>query len=451
MSNPMRPLAGWGNFPVVQSEVSEPGDRAAIRDYVLENERFIARGNGKSYGDAALAPRVLSTLRLNRLRAFDAENGIIECESGLLLFDLLKIILPAGWFFQVTPGIKFITVGGAIASDVHGKNHPLKGCFSNWLISFELMTASGEILTCSRTENPRLFWHTCGGMGWTGVILSARFQLMRITSTQMQQRTLRAPNWEKLLDIIQENIDASYAAAWVDCTATGRSFGRGAVHLAEHYPTPDPSPAGRGDTALRAPSRRATPLPAGEGPGVGSRNIPFFAPNWLLNPVSIRAYNSLYFNKNRDNERLVGFDSYFYPLDSLRNWNRLYGRRGFVQYQFCLPEKTAFDGLVKVLETIQKSPECPFLTVMKRHGEQPLEALNAFPIRGYSLALDFPRTPTIFDLVKKLDDLVWDLGGKIYLAKDSCSAPRMGRVHPATFGDPKFSSHLRQRIERGLG
>jgi len=181
------------------------------------------------------------------------------------------------------------------------------------------------------------------------------------------------------------------------------------------------------------------------------RNVPFFAPSWILNPLSIRLHNEIIFSKAKPGERLVDLDTYFYPLDKIQNWNRLYGRRGFIQYQFCLPEENSFDGIRQIMEVIRRSPETPFLTVLKRHGERPPEAVHSFPIRGYSLALDFPRTKTIFRLVEKLDDLVWGLGGKIYLTKDACSAARMGRVNPAAFGDEKFFSLLKERLTRVAG
>ena len=426
MTTETRTVANWANYPRTKAEVATPENSMEVRAYLRSRERLIARGNGKCYGDAALGSHVLSTAALYKVLRFDAAAGVIECEAGALLSGLLNIIVPAGWFFHVTPGIKFITVGGAVASDVHGKNHPLKGCFSNWLISFELMTADGEIRTCSRTENAALFWQTCGGMGWTGVILSAKFQLMKISSVHMRQETVKAQNLDGVFRAFEDKRRWSYAAGWVDGTAAGGAFGRGAVYFAEH----DPGPSG---AELTYPHRK-------------TRNIPFFAPSWVLNPLSISLHNRIIFNKLQAGERLVDFDGYFYPLDSLQNWNRLYGRRGFIQYQFCLPEESSFDGIKRVLETIRSSPETPFLTVLKRHGERPPEAVHSFPVRGYSLAMDFPRTRTIFALVKKLDDLVWSLGGKIYLAKDACSAARMGRVDPAGFGEEKFMSMLRERL-----
>ncbi|MBX2892384.1 MAG: FAD-binding oxidoreductase [Saprospiraceae bacterium] len=417
-------LANWGNYPAIEARVATPESIEEVRACLLSQERLIARGNGKCYGDAALGPSVLSTLRLNRVLQFEPQTGQIECQAGVLLADLLELVVPAGWFFHVTPGIKFITVGGAIASDVHGKNHPAKGCFSNWLHSFELMLASGEIVTCSRTEHPDLFWQTCGGMGWTGIILSAKFQLMEISSAQLRQMTVRAADLDRLFSAFEENRRWPYQVAWLDGM---HPHGRGAVFLAEHLREREAS------SPLTFPAKKSV-------------NVPLFAPAWLLNPLTIKTYNELFYRKNQPNEKVVDLDACFYPLDRIGHWNRLYGRRGFIQYQCCLPEEQSLEGLKKMLALIQKSPETPFLTVLKRHGERPPEAVHSFPIKGYSLALDFPRTKTIFHLVEKLDDLVWSLGGKIYLTKDACSAPRMGQVNPSAFGSEKFYSLLKERL-----
>lgn len=427
MTNHTAMIANWGNYPQVYARICAPETPETLRAQVLALQQCIARGNGKCYGDAALSPNIISTLAINRVLAFDTSNGIIRCEAGVLLADLLELIVPAGWFFHVTPGIKNITVGGAVACDVHGKNHPDKGCFSNWLIDFELMRADGSMLHCSRTENPDVFWQTCGGMGWTGVITSASFRLMPLRSIYMRQLAVRAENLEALFAAFENQQNRQYAAAWVDCLSGGAATGRGVVYFADHADPPS------SQTPLVFPKK-------------SPRNVPFYAPSWLLNPLTIRAHNAMLFSKANTGEQQVDLDRYFYPLDSIRNWNRLYGRRGFIQYQFCLPEAKSYEGIQHILQTIRESRDTPFLTVLKRHGERPAEAVHSFPIRGYSLALDFPRTSSIFSLVRQLDDLVWQYDGKIYLAKDACSAPRMGRVDPAAFGEPKFHSLLKERI-----
>lgn len=421
-------IANWGNYPRAEAQVFYPENRDSVQAAVSQIDRLIARGNGKCYGDAALAPQIVSTLALNRLIDFDPQSGVIHCEAGLLLADLLEIIVPAGWFFQVTPGIKNITVGGAIASDVHGKNHLSKGCFSNWLEDFELLCGNNEIVRCSRTENADLFWQSCGGMGWTGLILTARFRLMKIPGIYMRQNTVRAENLEGLFQAFDQQAQFPYAAAWIDVLAGGTQFGRGVGYFAEHAESDDDSTGNL------------------EYPHKSTRNVPFYAPSGLLNRWTIWAHNQMLFSKAQSGEQRVDLDRYFYPLDRIRNWNRLYGRRGFIQYQFCLPEEFAFAGIREVLQTIRKSGDLPFLTVLKRHGERPAVAINSFPIRGYSLALDFPRTRTVFALARRLDEIVWQYEGKIYLAKDSCSAGHMSRVDPSAFGEAKFCSFLKERI-----
>ena len=420
-------LANWGNYPQRVAEVVTPEQPAEAAEYVLRAPSLIARGNGKCYGDAALGERVLSTLQLNRILHFDPEEGVVACEAGVLLRDLIPLIVPAGWFFHVTPGIKLITVGGAIASDVHGKNHPLKGCFSEWLESFDLLQADGQVATCSKTERPDLFWQTCGGMGWTGVILRARFRLAPLRSVWMEQTTVRVGGLDALFDAFTEYAAQEYAAAWVDCLAGGARQGRGVAYFARHQESESSAP-------LQYPEKKPV-------------NVPFFAPSWLLNPWTIGVHNALLFARGRAGTAPVSLDRYFYPLDAIRNWNRLYGRRGFIQYQFCLPEAESRVGIQRVLDCIRQHGEPPFLSVLKRHGARRPEAVHSFPDKGFSLALDFPMSDRVFDLVRALDRLVWAHGGKIYLAKDACSAPEMGRVRPEDFADPKFVSALRQRIE----
>lgn len=429
MTDPVSQIvANWGNYPKAKANVYQPDNPEETAYLVKALDQLIARGNGKCYGDAALGHSIVDTRRLNRLLEFDPEKGVIWCEAGMLLADLLHHIVPKGWFFHVTPGIKNITVGGAIACDVHGKNHPEKGCFSRWLAKFELLRGDGTVVTCSRQENTDLFWQTCGGMGWTGIILSAEFHLMRISDVFMRQKSVRATRLDDLFQAFEANADWPYAAGWIDCLSGGAEAGRGVVYFARHE---------------AAEPRTNTPL---QYPFPKTRNVPFYAPSWLLNPLSIRLHNELLFSRAKTGEQLVNLDRYFYPLDRIQNWNRLYGRRGFIQYQFCLPEHNSREGISQVLKTIRESRDLPFLSVLKRHGERPPEALHSFPIKGYSLALDFPRTRSVPALVQRLDELVWAFGGKIYLAKDACSDARMGRINPSSFGEAKFHSQMRERL-----
>lgn len=420
-------LSNWGNFPRIEAEVCYPTCADDVRKEVLRCERVIARGNGRCYGDASLGTHVISMLGLNRVRHFDPCQGVIEVEAGVLLDQILDYVVPAGWFFHVTPGTRFITVGGAIACDVHGKNHPQKGCFSNWLLDFELLKADGSTVRCSRQENSELFWQTCGGMGWTGIILSARIQLMRINSIWLRQRVVKAPNLEALLLAFEAHRAWPYAVAWLDGLSRGGNLGRSLLFLSEHT-------EGSVSESLAFPRRKAF-------------TVPPYAPSFLLNPVTIRAYNHFRFASAQEGERLIDLEACFYPLDRLRLWNRLYGRRGFIQYQFCLPETHAAQGMNQVLTLSHQQGIVPFLCVVKRHGDRPPEAVHSFPERGYSLALDFPRTSKLFSLIQQLDEVVWQLGGKIYLAKDVCSAPKLSRIYPQHFAPDKFWSLMRERLQ----
>jgi FAD/FMN-containing dehydrogenase len=415
-------LRNWGNYPEAQALVLTPDTPDALASCVAAQTKLIARGNGRCYGDAALADVVVSTRHLNRITAFDPSTGLLRAQAGTLLSDIIDLVVPYGWFLHVTPGIKYITVGGAIASDVHGKNHPRMGCFSRWLTDLVLLNADGARTVCSATRHPDLFWQTCGGMGWTGVVEEAGMQLRPLQSVYLQQHTVRTRTLDALFRAFDDHADREYAAGWVD----GLHPGRGIAFFADHEDIAPGKP-------LRYPNKK--PL-----------QIPFFAPSGALNRYTIGAYNALLYHSARSGSRRVDMDTYFYPLDRLGHWNRLYGRRGFVQYQFCLPASRAFDGIVSILHTIRRSGEVPFLSVLKRHGDRPAEAVHSFPERGYSLALDFPRTPGILPLVRALDEQVWASGGRIYLAKDACSAPRMGRIDPRRTGDPKFESHLRRRL-----
>jgi FAD/FMN-containing dehydrogenase len=412
----------------VAATVVSPPDRAALLEAAAQYPQWIARGNGRSYGDAALGPCVINTLHLRRILHFDAMQGIVHCEAGVLLSDLVAFFVPQGWFFHVTPGTADITVGGAVASDVHGKNHFTKGCFSRWLLDFELLDGDLRVQHCSRTENAELFWQTCGGMGWTGIVLSARFQLAPLHNTRLHQKTVKAPCLEALFRAFETEMPAhEYAAAWIDCTAQGAAFGRGAAYFANADTD--------GQPALPDTYR----LPR-------SVSVPFFAPHFLLNRLTIGAYNQALWLRTQNGTRRTTLHQWFYPLDSIAHWNRLYGRRGFVQYQFCVPEAQAPRAFEGVLHTAKRFGLVPFLSVMKRHGPRPSEALHSFPESGYSLALDFPRTSALLDCIPRFDALVWECGGKVYLTKDAASHPRMGRVNSESFGHPRCVSALRTRV-----
>jgi FAD/FMN-containing dehydrogenase len=393
----MTSLHGWGRYPHCDSQVRTPASHAELRDALAGPGKcgLIVRGLGRSYGDSALAPTVFSSLPRRMLLEFDTERGLLRCEAGASLADILAVAVPRGWFLQVTPGTRFVTVGGAVASDVHGKNHHVEGCFSAHVRDIELMLADGTVVHCSASRNPALFQATCGGMGLTGIILSAQLQLRPIESALIVQRTIRARSLEHAVELFEQHASATYSVAWIDCMAAGRHAGRSLLMLGEH---------------------------ASEGPLAGtparSAVVPVTMPAQLLNRHTISVFNSLYYHVPRAAESLVHYEKFFYPLDRLQHWNRLYGKDGFLQYQFVLPLVAGAAAMRKILLRISASGKGSFLAVLKRLGPHNENYLS-FPLEGYTLALDFKLEDGVLDLLNELDSMVLEAGGRLYLAKDS--------------------------------
>jgi len=398
-------LTGWGQYPRSDARVTRPVTAAELLEKCTRSgSQVIARGMGRSYGDSALAATVIDTRQLDDYIAFDETRGALTCGAGITLSDILNTFLSRGWFLPVTPGTGFITVGGAIASDVHGKNHHLDGSFCDHLESFTLATASQGLVHCSRHSHPALFRATCGGMGLTGIIVSATFTLKPVTSGFIEQTTFKANNLASALELFETHSNAPYSVAWIDCLATGNDLGRSLITLGSH--------ASQG------------PLQAGTAAALA---VPFNTPGALLNAFSIRAFNYLYYQRVRKNQstRLIHYQPFFYPLDGIANWNRLYGRKGFLQYQFVVPKAGGKESLTAILKRIAASGKGSFLAVLKTFGKGN-DNLLSFPMEGYTLALDFKMDSAIFPLLDELDTMVTDHGGRIYLTKDA-------RMSEATF------------------
>lgn len=387
-------LTAWGKYPTIEATVIPPDARLAQE--LARVPEAIAFGNGRSYGDSALSSHIVPMTSCNRFLAFDTASGLLTCESGVLLSEIIEVFVPRGWFLKVTPGTKLITVGGAIASDVHGKNHHVEGCFSACVQSFSLMLADGCIVQCSRDENTELFHATCGGMGLTGIILEASFYLKHILSQRINQTTIKTANLEETFAAFEEYGHQPYSVAWIDCLAKKADIGRCLLMVGDF--------ATDGDVGY-SPKK--------------SVSIPFEFPGFALNSLTVRAFNWLYYGKVRErvSQSQVDIDSFFYPLDALHNWNRIYGKGGFTQYQFILPKEMSFRGLKKILAKIADSGKGSFLAVLKLYGPANENYLS-FPLEGYSLALDFKIEPGLFDLLEQLDEIVVQHGGRIYLTKD---------------------------------
>ena len=414
-------LSGWGRFPVEACRLYEPADPEQLRSLICRPKEgsYIARGLGRSYGDAALNrdAAAVSLLRLNRILAFDPASGILDCQAGVSLDQIIGEMLPRGFFPPVTPGTRQVTVGGAIAADVHGKNHHRVGSFSTAALDLDLLTVEGELLRCSPELNPDVFWATVGGMGLTGFIVRTRLRLRQVESAYLLVRFLKAANLETALQFLAAgDKQYEYSVAWTDCIAGGAQLGRSVVMLGRHAAASDLPKGGR------------EPLTLSERRKIG---VPFALPITPLRPWTVRAFNASYFHsKPAASERLVDLDRFFYPLDAIQHWNRLYGRSGFVQYQVAVPHDAAQPVLTRLLEMIQRSGRAAFLGVLKRFGEGSAGMLS-FPMAGATLALDLPVNRGLPSLLRELDALVIDHGGCIYLAKDATlSAESFARSYP---------------------
>ncbi|MBC8478633.1 FAD-binding oxidoreductase, partial [bacterium] len=403
-------LSGWGGHPLLPCNVWSPRNTADLQQ-LEQLPDIIPRGEGRSYGDPSIIcdGNVILMSGLNRLLAFDPDQGLLQCQAGVTLADIQDKFIPQGWMLPVTPGTRFVQVGGAIAADVHGKNHHRTGAFSNWIREITLLHPDGRMLTCNQQVNREQLLATAGGMGLTGIILTATLQMKRITVARIRQRQTRVKSLEEMLSLLAaEDEQHEYSVAWLDCTATGNSWGRGVVFFGDDAQLNDLNEHQRLEPLqLRHPREL---------------NLPWRMPSRLLSPAVIHAFNSLYWRTHSDREGLVDLYTFFYPLDSLRNWNRIYGKAGFTQYQFILPEQRCESGVADVLEQVSHYRGGSSLAVLKRMGAG--NGLLSFPLPGITVALDFPLRPGLFDLLTKLDDIVIQNQGRVYLAKDMRLSPR---------------------------
>lgn len=401
-------LSGWGRFPLVTAQTVRCYTESDVMGAMAREGAWIPYGLGRSYGDSALAEQVLLTKFMDRLLSFNPTTGVMACGAGVSLATIIETALPQGWFLPVTPGTKYVTVGGAVASDVHGKNHHVDGCFSESVDRFDLMLPDGEIRSCSRDVNSELFLATCGGMGLTGVILNAVIRLRRVNSAFIDTRTMTAGSLHEIFECFEQYAAWHYLVAWVDCVATDDRAGRFLLVAGEHSD----------DGGLAYSRRKEIPVPG-------------IFPSIVLNRWSIKLFNALYYrsrNNIKNNVRSTA-DQFFYPLDGLAHWNRMYGRNGLLQYQLVLPKQESLQGLSRIFALIRKSGQTPFLGVLKLMGREN-DNLLTFPMEGYTLALDFKARPGVFALLLKLDRIVADHGGRLYLAKDARMGPEMLAGYP---------------------
>ncbi len=398
-------LTGWGRIAPTTASLTDPADSGEAASLLRGDSPAIPRGLGRSYNNAAQCDGgvVISSERLNHIESLDPSTGVVTAGAGVSLEQLMVAGLPAGWFVPVSPGTRQVTIGGAIAADVHGKNHHKAGSFAQHVTSFDLVLPGGE----SRTMTPEdeLFWATAGGMGLTGFITRATLQLKKVDSSRVLVETVRTPDIDETMAVLSDHDSRyGYTVAWSDCLARSAGLGRSIVTSGDFAPA-SALPAGA-DRYEFNPAARVG-LPSGFPPG-------------LLNKYSIGLANTAWFVKapKHRTDELQTIGQFFHPLDGIRNWNRAYGPGGFRQYQYVVPFG-AEDAVRRSYELVSAVRAPSFVTVLKRFGPSD-PGLLSFPTAGWTLALDFPaRTPGLLDLCNKLDSLVLEAGGRVYLAKDS--------------------------------
>jgi FAD/FMN-containing dehydrogenase len=424
----------WGRYPKLQAEVVPLHWSSDFPLPQAPATKQLPVGMGRSYGDVCLLENgtLLQTSGMDRLLHFDSATGLLRCEAGVSLQQILDFSVPRGYFLPVTPGTKYVTVGGAIANDIHGKNHHVAGTFGRHVQRFELVRSDGTRFVCSPIENPEWFAATIGGMGLTGLITWVELHLRPIVSRKIEYRGEKFHGIDEFFRLSQ-SADSEYTVAWIDCVSTGSNFARGIFMQGDHSETPGP--------LIRSKEPKLT--------------FPFNLPEIALNRFSMAAFNSLYFHKQIGKQKIgpVDYEPFFYPLDAVQCWNRMYGKNGLLQFQNVLPHESGRDGMLEILKAITKSGLASFLAVIKFFGDVPSVGMMSFPKPGPMLALDFPiRHEVSFDLVDRLAKITLEHGGRMYSAKDARMTPEQFQAfYPqwqefSRFVDPGFDSAFWQRV-----
>ena len=425
-------VSSWGRLTSGDHRLSVLSDKASAGRVIQDSRPGIAYGNGRSYGDVCLNPggTLWNTRGLDRFVAFDPATGRISGEAGVLLRDLQRLVIPQGWVLPVTPGTQLITLGGAIASDVHGKNHHVFGCFGEHVTKLRLLRTDGEIIDCGPDKRADWFCATVGGMGLTGVVVEAEVQLRRSQGPWIESQTLPFAGMEEFFQL-SDGSEAGWehTVSWIDClNKDGRGlFMRG-------------NPVGN---------------PSGTEPSRSELSVPVTPPFSLINRLSLRPFNQAYFRlkKNNPERRVAHYEAFLHPLDKLNNWNRMYGPKGFYQYQSVVPRKDGLHATQEMLRAIAKSGEGSFLAVLKTFGDRPAAGMMSFPQHGVTLALDFPnRNAPTLNLLASLDAIVRAAGGRLYPAKDArmprdlflSGYPRLDVF--LRYRDPGISSEMSRRL-----
>jgi FAD/FMN-containing dehydrogenase len=428
-------IESFGRYPKVNHEKIEYMNWRSEIPAFDEGISLLPYGLGKSYGDSCLntGGGLILTRGMNKLISFNPETGLIDAEAGITLAELIEFLLPRGFFLPVTPGTKYVTLGGAIANDVHGKNHHVMGTFGRHVTRFELVRSDGERITCTPEQNTELYKATIGGLGLTGIITRAEFRAVRCPGPMIAAENIKYNALDEFFEINNESEDYPFTVSWVDTTAKGKKMSRG-IYSRGDFAAEDKQPV--------KPGEIINPLP--------------FPPDYpFINSFTVKAFNFLYFNKqlSRRKKSIIHYEPFFYPLDKVDGWNKAYGKKGFLQYQFILPNEIARNVLPEIFGIIQRSGLSSFLTVLKKFGDIESPGMLSFPRAGITLAIDFRMEGRkTLEILDKCDEIVAANGGIIYPAKDArMSGKHFRQFYPqweefSKFIDSKFSSAFWRRV-----
>ena len=427
----MKKISSWGRLNCELHELVILGDPLEA-SHLIKGRRGIPRGMGRSYGDVCLNPGgvLWDATRLDHFIAFDAQNGRLKCEAGVLLRDIQRIMIPQGWILPVTPGTQFVTVGGAIANDVHGKSHHKTGSFGNHVHRLTLLRTDGQRLECGPDQNPQWFSATVGGLGLTGLILKAEVQLQRVTGPWLETETIPFAGLDDFFHLAQNSPDWEHTVAWIDCTGQGDTRG---IFMRGNY----------------------ADITAGPRPRTKTLSVPFVPPVSLVNALTLKPFNTLYYalKKKGAGRAMVHYAPFFYPLDNLLEWNRMYGPRGFYQYQCVVPDDVGHETVRTMLTAIAEQGMGSFLAVLKTFGDIPPAGMMSFARPGVTLALDFPNNGSkTLKFFARLDAIVREVGGRLNPSKDARMPSDLvetgypGLYNFLQFRDPGMSSSFSRRV-----
>ena len=389
-------LSGWSRNKFFKCKTFEPKNLIELQK--LKIKKIITRGMGRSYGDSSIQKKsTLVTKNINKVINLDLKKKIIEVEAGIKIQDLLKIIIPKNFFLPVTPGSKYISIGGMVASDVHGKNHHRSGSFRNHIIELKIIDEKGKLHICSKNKNKTLFNYTIGGMGLTGIIYSCKFRLISIKSDKIFQEKIKTKNLSDTIKILKNSNNWEYNVGWIDSSAKDKNLGRSIVFRGNHLKNKKKEKLNFKDNYLF--------------------NIEKKFPSWFMNFLTIKILNNFYYYLNYSRKSFVKLTEYFYQLDKIKNWNLIYGKRGFISYQLVIPEKNSFDAINHILKILVKNKCYSFVSVIKLLGKN--DGYNSFGLKGFTLVFDFPMYKNIYSTLKKINKVVIQFQGRVYLCKDS--------------------------------